>query len=49
MAEADLGRVADPTVSCGCCGLAHPGRTSPTDTRRSRPVTGGFSNGFAPA
>jgi hypothetical protein len=47
MAEADLGRVADlsRTVSCGCCELVRPGLISPTDTRRSRPVIGGFSSG----
>jgi hypothetical protein len=44
-----LHRLTTLRLTCGCCGLAHPGQTSPTDTRRSKPVTGDFSNGFAPA
>jgi hypothetical protein len=51
MAEGGPGRAADPssTESYGCCGLARLGRTSPTDTPRSRPAIGAFSTGFAQA
>jgi len=48
MVEGDLGKAAGPSLTafCGSYGLAHPGPASPTDTPRTRPVTGDFSNGF---
>jgi hypothetical protein len=48
MAEGDLGKAAGPSLTafCGSYGLARLGPTSPTDTPRSRPVIGDFSNGF---
>ena len=51
MAEGDLGKAAGPsrTAFCGSYGLAHLGPISPTDTLRSRPVIGNFSNGFGSA